>query len=167
MRGTQGPFVARQTATRPSPRRRAAARTSTAAAAERKEKHTRSFRRKSQTYGCQKSNLICAVRGSRGKRRSAAGGGKSEAVSRKRRDWRARRGAGIAVPRRWKSPLRSLGVSKGPFSTVENGPFGRAAVRRQIPRRPSGGRSHSIASLRLPETSTSFFGIVRLSTPSL
>ena len=32
---------------------------------------------------------------------------------------------------------------------------------------PSGGRSHSIASLRLPETSTSFFGSVRLSTPSL
>ena len=112
-------------------------------------------------------DLTAAVRGSRGKRRSAAGGGKSEAVSRKRRDWRARRGAGIAVPRRWKSPLRSLGVSKGPFSTVENGPFGRAAVRRQIPRRPLGGRSHSIASLRLPETSTSFFGSVRLSTPSL
>ena len=28
-------------------------------------------------------------------------------------------------------------------------------------------KPHSIASLRLPETSTSFFGIVRLSTPSL
>ena len=27
------------------------------------------------------------------------------------------------MPRRWKSPLRSLGVSKGSFSTVENGPF--------------------------------------------
>ena len=32
-------------------------------------------------------------------------------------------------------PLRSLGISKGPFSTVENGPFGRAAVRRQMWRR--------------------------------
>ena len=60
-------------------------------------------------------------------------------------------------------PLRSLGVSKGPFSTVENAPFGRTAVRRQIshrrqaadltrspvsgcrrPRRPSSASSGSV-----------------------
>ena len=65
--------------------------------------------------------------GSRGKRRSAAGGGTSEAVSRKRRDWRARRGAGIALPRRWISPC-GLGESKGGRSSAKNGPLSLCAA---------------------------------------
>ena len=56
--------------------------------------------------------------GQGGKRRSAASGGKSEALSRQRRDWRARRSAGIALPQRWTSP-HGLGVPKGIFSSTK------------------------------------------------
>ena len=71
-----------------------AARTSTAAAAERKEKHAKSFRRKTPPYCSQKVVQYGQFGG---------------------------QGA---------CPLRSLGVSKGPFSTVENGPFDMCAAHR-------------------------------------
>ena len=93
-------------------------RTRSAAAAERSKKHTKSSEVPAPPYCSRKVGFPRQFGGQGGKRRSAASGGKSEALSRQRRDWRARRSAGIALPQRWISP-HGLGVPKGIFSSTK------------------------------------------------
>ena len=87
-------------------------RTRSAAAAERSKKHTKSSEVPAPPYCSRKVGFPRQFGGQGGKRRSAASGGKSEALSRQRRDWRARRSAGIALPQRWTSPT-VLGFQRG------------------------------------------------------